>query len=88
MSEGVQQEEQYEQKAIECERVAAKLPPEDQPFRRMYLDLAANGARKRRSLPPIGDAETSALLQCRRRIAGEDAARGGLVFVCRNALAA
>jgi hypothetical protein len=46
MSEGVRQEEQCEQKAIECERIAAKLPPEDHPFRRMYVDLAAKWREK------------------------------------------
>jgi hypothetical protein len=45
-----------------------------------------NGAKGRRVLPPCG-AETNVLLECRTRIAGEDAARGGLVFICRNAVA-
>jgi hypothetical protein len=40
MSEGVQQEEQSEQKALECEGIAAKLQGEG-PFRRVYFDLAA-----------------------------------------------
>jgi hypothetical protein len=46
MSEGVQQEEQCEQKAVECELIAAKLPPEEEPFRRIHLDLAAKWREK------------------------------------------
>jgi hypothetical protein len=45
-----------------------------------------NGVRRRPILPAIGDdAEVSVLLEFRRRIAGEDAARGGLLLACRNA---
>jgi len=33
--------ESCELKAAECERMAAKMGPESEPFRRIYLDLAA-----------------------------------------------
>jgi hypothetical protein len=46
-----------------------------------------SGARRRWALPPLGDAGTNLLLDHRRRIAGEDAPRSGLMFVCRNAIA-
>jgi hypothetical protein len=46
-----------------------------------------SGARRRQALPPLACAEANLLRDFRRRAAGEDAARGGLVFVCRNALA-
>ena len=40
------QEEECELKAIECERIAANLADEDEPFRRIHLDLAAKWREK------------------------------------------
>ena len=54
-------EEEYELKALECERVAAELAAKDQPLHRIHLDLAAKwrekamgiaAARRRRHQPP------------------------------------
>ena len=80
----VHQEKECEQKALECERLAANLPDQGELFSRIHLDLAESGARRRLALPPLSDGETSLLLNYRRRIAGEDAPRGGLMFVCRK----
>lgn len=33
--------ESCELKAVECERIAAALPSEDDSFRRIYMDLAS-----------------------------------------------
>ena len=82
MSELVREEE-CERKAIECERIAAELAGKDEPFHRIHLDWRQSGARRRRALPLLSDAEPNLLLESRRRMAGEDAARGGSVFVCR-----
>jgi hypothetical protein len=47
MSEGIQQQEECEQKAAECERIAANLADKgDEAFRRLHLDLAAKWREK------------------------------------------
>jgi len=79
-------EEECELKAIEFERIAANLANKDEPFRRIHLDLVAKRRKKRRRPLTQNGAETNVLLELRRRIVGEDAVRGGLVFVGRNAL--
>ena len=61
-----------------------EVADEDELFRRIHLDLAAKGRERAAGMPPSG-AETDVLLKFRRRIAGEDAVRGGLVFIRRNA---
>jgi hypothetical protein len=62
MSERVQQEEECELKALECERIAAGLATKDEPFHRIHLDLAAKwrekaagiaAARRRRGQSPV-----------------------------------
>jgi hypothetical protein len=87
MSNALQQEEEFGLKALECERIAAELAGKDEPFHRIHLDLAAKWREKAGAGLPPGDAAANLLLDYRRRIAGEDVSRGGLMFVCRNGLA-
>jgi hypothetical protein len=63
MSNALQQEEECELKALECERIAAELAGKDEPFHRIHLDLAAKwrekaagmaAARRRRGQPFAG----------------------------------
>jgi hypothetical protein len=56
--------------------------------------LRQSGARRHSTFLPINDVEMDVMLEHRRRIAGEDAARSGLMaarsglmFVCRCELA-
>jgi hypothetical protein len=56
-------------------------------FQRIWT-LWQTGATKQRGFLPPTNAEMSVWLEYRRRIAGEEAARGGLLFASRNALIA
>jgi len=49
--------------------------------------LRQSGPRRHGTFLPINNVETDVLPEHRRRIAGEDAARSGLMFVGRCALA-
>jgi hypothetical protein len=69
MSERVQQEEECELKALECERIAAGSATKDEPFHRIHLDLAAKWREKAAGI----GAEANLLFDYRRRIAREDA---------------
>src|SRR5690349_5706921 len=59
------------------------------PSSRLNLCVISQSPHKQRApcrpqaLPLLSDAEPNVFLECRRRIAGEDAVLGGLVFVCR-----
>jgi len=86
MSGRVQQEEECERKGIACERIAGKLAAED-TYRRVYSDLAAKWRENAAGIAAAKRRETNVLRDFRRRVAGEDTARAGLTFVCRNALA-